>query len=135
MIPENGRPHTIAPDDRPGLDPRLLVRLMRAAVERCCLDLTGFTVLTETANGAYAVIPVLAAMAGTDVWALGGNTRYRVLSLEMLSSIWAQRVRVTSQAQLIREKSPKAIGAAGIVTNSGQVRPIDAAMVAQIRQQ
>jgi hypothetical protein len=39
-------------DTRPGLDPRRLIRLMTAAIDRCSLDLTGLTVLTEAASGA-----------------------------------------------------------------------------------
>ena len=50
-------------DMRPGLDPRRLIRLMSAAIGRCGLDLSGLTVLTEAASGAYVVTPVLAAMA------------------------------------------------------------------------
>jgi hypothetical protein len=134
MIPVDGQPHAMASNYRPGLDPRRLVRLMRAAVERCSLDLTGYTVLTEAASGAYAVTPVLAAMAGAEVWALAGNTRYAT-SPELDKAVLdlAQRAGVTSRVQLIREKTPEVIGAADIVTNSGQVRPIDAAMVAQMK--
>ena len=50
---------------RPGLDPRRLVALMRAAVERCQLDLLRHrSVLTEAASGAYVVTPMLAAWPG-----------------------------------------------------------------------
>ena len=52
------------PDSRPGLNPLRLVRLMRQAVARCELDLSGAVVLTEAASGAYVVTPVLAALAG-----------------------------------------------------------------------
>ena len=60
----------------PGLDGRRLVRLMTAAIERCELDLSGRVVLTEAATGAYAVTPVLAALAGAQVYALAAATRY-----------------------------------------------------------
>lgn len=134
MIPVDGQPRAMAPDCRPGLDPRRLVRLMSAAVERCCLDLTGYTVLTEAASGAYAVTPVLAAMAGAEVWALAASTRYATgAELEKAVLDLAQRAGVTSRVRLVREKTPEVIGAADIVTNSGQVRPIDAAMVAQMK--
>ena len=61
---------------RPGLDPRRLIRLMSMAIDRCGLDLSGLTVLTEAASGAYVVTPVLAAMAGADVYALAAGTAY-----------------------------------------------------------
>jgi hypothetical protein len=121
-------------DNRPGLDPRRLVRLMSAAAERCCLDLTGYTVLTEAATGAYAVTPVLAAMAGARVWALAGNTRYGTgPELEKAVLDLAQQAGVAGRVWLTGEKTPDVIGAADIVTNSGQVRPIDAAMIAQMK--
>ena len=63
-------------DSRPGLNQHRLIRLMNAAVAGCKLDLTGRTVLTEAANGAYAVTPVIAAMAGADVCALASSTTY-----------------------------------------------------------
>ena len=49
----------------PGLNNKRMLHLMRAAVERCRLDLRGAVVLTEAASGAYVVTPVLAAM-GVD---------------------------------------------------------------------
>src|SRR5579884_1842531 len=63
-------------DTRPGLNPLRLIRLMRAAIDRCGLDLSGLTVLTEAATGAYAVTGVLAAMAGAEVYALAGGTAF-----------------------------------------------------------
>jgi hypothetical protein len=49
---------------------------MRAAIDRLALDLEGRTVPTEAATGAYAVTPVLAALAGAHVLALGNATRH-----------------------------------------------------------
>jgi hypothetical protein len=124
----------MVPDNRPGLDPRQLVRMMGAAAERCCLDLTGYTVLTEAASGPYAVTAVLAAMAGAQVWALAGNTQYGTApELEAAILGLARQAGVSGRMRLIREKTPEVVGAADIVTNSGQVRPIDAAMVAQMK--
>jgi hypothetical protein len=61
---------------KPGLNPRRLIRLMEAAIDRCHLDLRGQIVLTEAASGAYVVTPVLAAMAGAQVLALAATTSY-----------------------------------------------------------
>jgi hypothetical protein len=50
---------------------------MRAANCRCELRLDGLTVLTEAASGAWAVTPVLAAMAGaSQVFAVARDSRY-----------------------------------------------------------
>jgi hypothetical protein len=118
----------------PGLDRRRLVRLMAAAVERCQLDLTGRVVLTEAASGAYAVTPVLAALAGAQVCALAATTRYATaVQLAEGTTELARLAGVAGQIELTTEKTAGVLGAADIVTNSGQVRPIDAAMVAQLK--
>jgi hypothetical protein len=120
--------------DQPGLDARRLVRLMESAVERCQLDLSQRTVLTEAASGAYVVTPVLAALAGAHVYALAAGTSYATAGeLATLTSGLARLAGVADRVQLVREKAPDVVGAADIITNSGQVRPIDAAMVARLK--
>ena len=64
-------------DNRPGLDPRRLIRLAYQAIERCRLDLSGAVVLTEASTGAYVVTSVLGALAGVEyVVALTHSTRH-----------------------------------------------------------
>ncbi len=122
------------PAPRPGLDGRRLVRLMAAAIERCQLDLAGRVVLTEAASGAYAVTPVLAALAGAQVCALAAATRYATAGeLAAGTARLARLAGVAGRIELTGDKSPGVVGAADIVTNSGQVRPIDAAMVAAMK--
>ena len=119
---------------RPGLDLRRLIRLMSAAIDRCGLDLSGLKVLTEAANGAYVVTPVLAAMAGADVFALANGTAYgSSADIQKLTAELAGLGKVNDRLRLVYEKSPMLVGAADIVTNSGQVRPIDAQMVARMK--
>ena len=119
---------------RPGLDQRRLIRLMSAAIDRCSLELTGLTVLTEAASGAYVVTPVLAAMAGADVYALaGGNAYASSTELQELTAELARLAKVADRIQLILRKDPAIVGAADIITNSGQVRPIDADMVPHMK--
>lgn len=119
---------------RPGLDPRRLVRLLGAAIERCRLDLSGLTVLTEAASDAYVVTPVAAAMAGAKVYALVADTPYA--SRGDISS-WtlelARSAGVPDAVQLVADKSRRIVGDADIVTNSGQIRPIDRQMVAHMK--
>ena len=121
-------------DTRPGLDPRRLIRLMSEAIDRCRLDLSGLTVLTEAANGAYVVTPVIAAMAGADVYALAAGTAYASSAeIEKLTVEVAQLAAVTDRIQIVYHKDNSVVGSADIVTNSGQVRPIDAEMVADMK--
>jgi hypothetical protein len=107
---------------------------MRAAVDRCELDLAGRTVLTEAGSGPYLVTPVLAAMAGAEVLALARSTRYATGGeLQAATSDLAARAGVAGRVRLVRAKTPDVLSAADIVTNSGQVRPIDADMVGLLK--
>lgn len=122
-------------DPRPGLGLPRLARLMNEAVRRCRLDLSGCAVLTEAAAGAYAVTPVLAALAGAArVCAVTRSTRHgsadevtaQTLELAALAGV---RARV----EVVREKTPERLADADVVTNSGHVRPLDAAAVAALK--
>jgi hypothetical protein len=122
-------------DTRPGLNSRRLIRLLSSAIDRCQLELTDRTVLTEAATGAYVVTPVLAAMAGANVYAVTLETPYASADEIYSTSIeLARAAGIAGRIQFIRSKDATYIGAADIVTNSGQVRPIDAGMVADMKQ-
>lgn len=121
--------------DRPGLNPIRLVRLMRATLERCSLDLSDLTVLTEAATGPYAVTAILAAMAGANVYALASPTGYATSEeLERIAMELAAFAGVSERVRVIADKRPEAISAADIITNSGQVRPIDAHVIADMKE-
>lgn len=107
---------------------------MLAAIDRLDLALGGRTVLTEAATGAYAVTPVLAALAGARVLALGNGTRHATADeIHAATMGLAQYAGVADRIQLVHETPPELLGSVDIVTNSGQVRPIDEAMVAGLR--
>ena len=115
----------------PGLRARRLAALMRSAVERLTLDLSGAVVLTEAATGAYAVTAVLAALSGADrVYATAGGARGgdgREAWAE--THALAARLGVAARLQIVPAPSCDVMGRADIVTNSGRVRPIDARFV------
>ncbi len=120
----------------PGLHPARLVRLMSTAVADCRLDLSGMIVLTEAASGAYVVTPVLAAMAGAaEVVAVTRSTR-RGSAEEITAAATlalAKRAGVPGRVRVETEKRAEDVARADIVTNSGHVRPIDAAMAGWMR--
>ena len=121
-------------DSRPGLNAHRLVRLMSAAIARCQLDLGERVVLTEAATGAYVVTPVLAALAGADVYALASATAFgSAAELRKTTADLAALAGVAGRIRFVTEKNAALVGAADIVTNSGQVRPIDAALVAWMK--
>ncbi|MFW5469149.1 hypothetical protein ACOCJ4_03795 [Knoellia sp. CPCC 206435] len=124
----------MAIDTRPGLDSRRLVALMQGVIARLGLDLRGRTVLTEAATGAYAVTPVLAALAGAQVWALGNASPHASASEVAAATLQlARSAGVVHRVDIVRDTSPDLLSRVDIVTNSGQVRPIDAAMISALR--
>ena len=118
-------------DTRPGLHHRRLAALMQQAVERCRLDLSGMVVLTEAASGAYAVTPVLAALAGAArVHAVTRTTAHGTVEEITADTMnLAAEVGVAERVFLATGRSRAAVAEADIVTNSGHVRPLDAELV------
>lgn len=118
----------------PGLNQLRLTRLMQHVIDGCRLDLRGLRVLTEAASGPYIVTPLLAAMAGAQVTAITRSTAYgsaETITAETLAL--AALAGVADQIAVTTERSPDLFAWADIVTNSGHVRPIDAAAVQAMR--
>lgn len=122
-------------DRRIGLNPHRLVALMRQAIERCNLQLHNTTVLTEAATGAYAVTPVIAAMAGAKkVIALTQNSRYGTIEdVIAQTQQLAQIAGVEGRIEFATSKTADLVAQADIITNSGHVRPLDAETIAQMK--
>ena len=122
-------------DRRPGLNTARLACLMREAIERCRIDLRGASVFTEAATGAYAVTPVLAALAGTDrVYALTRSTPHGSIEEVAAQTMSLARViGVGNRIEIVTEKRPDLIAKSDVVTNSGHVRPIDRRTVGWMR--
>ena len=123
-----GDSSSIHADARPGLRPSRLVYLMRDAISRCQLDLSGRTIRTEAATGAYAVTPVIAAIAGAKkVFAVTKTTRHgTVEQVRAETKSLARIAGVEDKIEIITGKTREVVAQTDIVTNSGHVRPIDA---------
>ncbi|MDI2126739.1 hypothetical protein [Yinghuangia seranimata] len=118
----------------PGFAPERLARLALRAVADLKLDLTGRTVLTEAATGAYAVTPVLASLAGARVIAFTRDTRYGTAEeVSFLTGMVGLFAGTRHPIDIVTELLPEHVEAADIVTNSGHLRPIDAAFVARLK--
>ena len=119
----------------PGLHPDRLIRLMKQAIQRCQLDLSGLTVLTEAATGAYVVTPVIAAMAGASrVFAIAKDTRFgSAREAADGTCALAARVGVSNRIEIVDGKTAEILAGVDIVTNSGHVRPISAAVAASMK--
>jgi hypothetical protein len=109
--------------------------ILRESVRRCDLDLSDSTVLTEAASGAFVVTPVLAALAGAkQVYALTRPSAHgSVEEIVAATATLAKAVNVDGRIEILTEKKPDRIAEADIITNSGHVRPIDAAMIGAMK--
>ena len=80
----DGEPTEVATEAMPGMDVRRLVRLARASVADMRIDLDDAVVVTEAATGAYAVTPVIAALAGArHVYAFTRATRFGSVAAQL----------------------------------------------------
>lgn len=120
---------------RPGFAPERLAALVREAAAESSLDLTGRTVVTEAATGAYVVTPVIAALAGAArVVAVTRSTRHgSVADVRAATEELAGLLDVAGVVEVVDELTEEHLAAADVVTNSGHVRPIDARMAARLR--
>jgi len=120
-------------DERPGLNPQRLLRLMRQAIADCDLRLDGLVVLTEAASGSYVVTPIIASMSGAEVYAVTRSTRYGTVE-EVIAATrsLAAFAGVDSRIRFV-STAADAIERADIVTNSGNVRPISPALISRMK--
>lgn len=105
------------------------VDLMTDMVRSLDLDLSDRIVLTEAASGPYAATPVLAALAGAQVYALGKDSEYGTFH-----EVTAQIENLCSDlgsagVHVIREVTPDLVSRVDVITNSGHLRPIDRDML------
>lgn len=136
VAPAAAAPQSTVPlDPRPGFRPGRMVALMRAAVARSALDLSGRVVMTEGASGAYAATSILAALAGArEVIAVTRTTRYgRREDVAGALCDLAAAAGVADRISIAWEKTPSDLARADVVTNSGHLRPLDAATAEAMR--
>jgi hypothetical protein len=107
---------------------------MKCAVAATGLDLSGLTVLTEAATGAYAVTAVLAAMAGAKrVYAFTKPTRHGTVADAQVETLdLAAMLGVADRIEIQEKITPEVLHIVDIVTNSGHLRPLTAALIDQL---
>ena len=108
------------PGGPPGMAEAAMLDSMQRRIAALRLDLSGLTVLTEAATGAYACTAPLAAMAGARVQAEGATLRL------------AAAAGVAGRITVSRSVDPAVLRDCDIVTNSGHLRPITAATIAAL---
>ena len=111
---------------------RRTMRAMHTAISELDLDLSGLTVYTEAATSSYAVTAVLAAMAGArKTYALARDNRYGSKKRAIDETQTLARVAgVDRSIVCVTEKQAEHLAETDILTNSGNVRPIDEQTIA-----
>ncbi|WP_205927474.1 hypothetical protein [Rhizobium sp. P32RR-XVIII] len=118
----------------PGFSFPRLHRLMHRAIESTGLDLSGLTVLTEAASGAYAATAMIAALAGAKrVYAFVRPSKYGTVAEIQSSTLrLASFIGVDDRITVLEELRDDVIKDADIVTNSGHLRPISPDLVSKL---
>jgi hypothetical protein len=108
-------------------------RLIPHLIGRIGLDLDGLVVFTEAASGPYLWTPLLAARAGAArVYALAADTGFHsAAEVTAATEAEADALGVADRVRVVRSK--EALGEADIVTNTGPLRPIDAATIEALK--
>lgn len=110
-------------------------RLLREAVSRHNLSLSGLTVFTELASGPYMVTPFLAHLAGAkrviavtrdSPW---GDAGAVVAEGRRLADVWG----MPNAFESVGKKLADDLATADVVTNLGFVRPVDSSTVAAMK--
>ena len=118
----------------PGMDVKRLVRLAETSVADMRIDLDDAVVVTEAATGAYAITPIIAALAGARH--VYGFTRSPDTAR---SRRWPgrptslRRAGVLDRIEVRTDRPLTVIDEADVVTNSGHVRPIDREVIRRMR--
>lgn len=106
------------------------LRIARQNIRTQKLDLNNLTIYTEAATGTYAYTACIAALAGARVYALAGDNKWATAdqscrAVEAVARAWNVEKAIT----LLTQKREAELSRADIITNSGNVRPVDAPMI------
>jgi hypothetical protein len=117
------------------LNPKRVIILIRRTIEQVQLDLSGLTVLTEAASGAYVCTPVIAAMARAEhVFAVTGDSQYASAdTVVSLTRALGRLCDIPNKVEISTKRRLDLFAQADIVTNLGFVRPIDAEAVSVLK--
>ncbi len=113
---------------------RAMAQSMQARIQACALDLRGATVATECANGAYAATAAAAVATGARVFAFARDSRYATAdqaAADVMSLVGALGCD-PSNLHIVRDRDHIPWSAVDLVTNSGHLRPLDAALINEL---
>jgi hypothetical protein len=108
---------------------------LQGVLDELALDLTGRVVLTEAATGPYVVTALLASLAGAEVYAFAKDTPYGTAEQAIHATATAGSGLPTLRPiTYVQELTPDVIASADVITNSGQLRPLDEALLSHAKE-
>lgn len=108
---------------------------LRAIISQFDLDLNGLTVYTEAGSGAYALNPIITALAGArKVYAQAEDSRFMSAS-DAIKHVekQVQKYNVAEKVEVFKGRDYDRLAVTDIVTNSGFVRPIDQKLIEELK--
>lgn len=100
------------------------------AIHKFELNLSGKIVLTEAASGNYVCTPLLAALAGANVYAFGKDSEfgtYSEVKKELME--FAIKLKINDKINIINNFNHVPLEEMNIVTNTGFLRPINRILI------
>ena len=99
------------------------------------VDLSGLTVYTEAASGAYLLTPIISALAGADkVFAQTRDSRYATAQQVRAETMaLAEQYGVADRIDVRSGRCNECLAQSDIVTNSGFVRPLDSDLILALK--
>lgn len=105
------------------------IQLCKQLISKLKLDLTGLTVATECASGAYAYTPILALLSGAQVISIGRDSSYgsfqdNKTNIEQIIT----KNNIEGKISFLEKNklnSSEVFNTVNIITNSGMIRPLN----------
>jgi len=101
-------------------------KIIEEAISKFSLDLKGLNILTEAASGNYVWTPIIAALAGGNVFAFSKNSRYGSFNeIAKNTKNLAKKLGIEKRIFITNILSPEIIKKSNIITNLGFLRPLN----------
>lgn len=102
-----------------------MIKKIKNSIAKFKLNLKGKIILTEATTGNFVVTPIIAALAGANVYAYTRNSKYGTIS-EVKKQIYdlASQLNVKDSIKIITDFSEIDFKKIDILTNTGFLRPI-----------
>jgi len=102
------------------------IEILKNTINELDIDLKNLVVLTEAANGSYSSTCILSLLAGAKVYAFSKYTKYgspKIVFKDIINIL--KNNNINGDIEFITKLSPNIISECDIITNCGQLRPLN----------